>query len=181
MDRPDAPLPGLDALPSSLQDQRLAAFALAWRDARGTNPAPCWHDLDVRRFAAALPNLWAWTYDHATGVFHGKIAGEEILQILGRGFRGALAHEFYKGPETEMILARHRRVAVEGLGFTTQGPVFHHAGSGVQGQRVALPAASRGRAVDIIVGVTVFHYPAARTAVADGVLLHEQVQFYDLH
>ena len=106
-----------------LESPRLTEFAEAWRVARGTTLVPRWSDLDIVRMKNCLSYLWAWEYDRDTDIFRGKLAGEAIQDVLGRGFRGALAHEYCAGRLKGVFLERCRRIILGEVAMVTTGRV----------------------------------------------------------
>ncbi len=146
------------ALIATLRDERLIDLAEAWNHARGTAKVPRWRDLDIARMKSCIPFVWAWEYDLATGISRGKLAGEEILRVCGRGLRGAVDHEYFAGLNAPVILARHRKVVFDGLGKVTTGEVYASAKSHAMGQRIALPVATRSDAPDTILGATIYDF-----------------------
>ena len=153
----------LSDLIARLEDPRLEEFVACWEAARGGATVPRWRDLDPTRMKRVLANIWAWQYEAENGTWTGKLAGEEIMFVLGRGFRGAKAHENFEGRQRDLILARHHRIIQDNVAMVNTGRVFWHAGSFAIGQRVALPVAT-GRAVaDTVVGVTFYHFASPIT------------------
>lgn len=146
------------ALASTLQDERLVEFAEAWNHARGSATVPRWRDLDISRMKSCIPFVWAWEYDLATGISRGKLAGEEILRVCGRGLRGAIDREYFAGLNAPVILARHRKVVFDVLGKVTTGEVYASAKSHAMGQRLALPVATRSEVPDTILGATIYDF-----------------------
>jgi hypothetical protein len=149
----------LSDLTARLRDPRLQDFVACWHQARGDRLVPRWRDLDVGLMRQLLPYAWAWGYDRASDVFTGKLAGEQILAVLGRGFRGAKAHEFFTPSQRVLVLAQHRKVVLDQVGMVTTGLVFSHADSDATGQRVILPVATRSEhEADTIFGVTLYAF-----------------------
>jgi hypothetical protein len=169
-----------EQLLTHLKDQRLIAFAQAWNTARGAAEVPRWRDLDIAGFVPCLPWVWAWEYDRHNDVFRGKLAGEEILSLLGRRLKGALAHEYYRGSHRTMRLDRLRRVFLERVGLVSSGPVFWFADSQAEGERIALPIATHGDAADTVVGVTLYRFPDSRPAVRGAEARHDDPRFFTL-
>ncbi len=143
---------------AELTDPKLSAFVASWNEVRGDRLVPRWRDLDIAGMKHVLPYIWSWEYDRATDVFTGKLAGEEVLEVIGRGLRGAKAHEFYTPAQYRAVYDWSRRVVVEQLGVVITGQVFGHMGSGAIGQRVGLPVALKGDTADLILGVTLFDF-----------------------
>lgn len=143
---------------AELTDPRLRAFVSSWDAVRGNRLLPLWRDLDIAGMKHVLPYIWAWEYDRDSDVFTGKLAGEEIMSVIGRGFRGAKAHEFYTPAQYRAVHAWSRSVIVDRVGVVIAGQVYGHMGSGAIGQRVALPVALRGEDADVILGVTLFDF-----------------------
>lgn len=143
---------------AELTDPRLNSFVSSWDVVRGDRPLPQWRDLDIAGMKHVLPYIWAWEYDRDSDVFTGKLAGEEIMNVIGRGFRGAKAHEFYTPAQYRAVHAWSRSVLIDRVRVVIAGEVYSHMGSGAIGQRVALPVALRGGDADVILGVTLFDF-----------------------
>lgn len=143
----------------SLTDSRLIKFARAWDTARGPDLVPRWRNLDIGLMAASAAWIWAWEYDRETGVFRGKLAGEKIIDVLGRGFRGGLGHEYFADRGAATILARYRQIILDRVGLVASGKVFAHVGSSAVGQTLIFPVATRSEQADTVLGVTVYQFP----------------------
>jgi len=143
---------------AAITDPRLIEFAEAWRAARGKSLVPRWRDLDIGLMKRCLANVWAWEYDPATEIFRGKLAGEEIQSVLGRGFRGALAHHYFKNHAPDVVIEYFRQVVLGGQGAVSSGSVFSFAGSFAEGDRVAFPIATRSSQADTVIGVTFYKF-----------------------
>lgn len=154
-----AGLNSLQELLVNLTDSRLIKFVRAWDAARGADLVPRWKELDIGLMASSAPWIWAWEYDRGSGVFRGKLAGEEIINVLGRGFRGALGHEYFADRGAGIILARYRQIILDRVGLSASGRVFAHAGSSAVGQTLILPVATRSQQADTVLGVTVYQFP----------------------
>lgn len=150
----------LSDLVARLRDPRLAEFVACWDQARGDRSVPRWRDIDPAQMKRVLANIWAWQYERDTDTWIGKLAGEEIIFVLGRGFRGAKAHEYFAGRQSDLLIARHNRIIQGNIGLVNTGRVFWHAGSFAIGQRVVLPVATQGEAADTVLGVTFYSFAA---------------------
>jgi hypothetical protein len=170
----------LAQLTTELTDPALKAFVASWDDVRREREVPQWRDLDVAAMKHVLPFIWAWTYDLDEDVLTGKLAGEEILSVVGRGLRGAKAHEFYTPAQYRVFHGWTRRVVVEQVGLVITGEVFSLLGSAAVGQRVALPVAVRGDRADTILGVTLFDYSRTGTTSIRDSLTFETINFHTL-
>jgi hypothetical protein len=171
---------GLSALISRIVDPRLSEFVACWDEARGERPAPHWRDLDIGGLKRVLANIWAWEYDRASDIWTGKLAGEEIMHVLGRGFRGAKAHEYFQGRQRDLIIGRHKRIVFDTMGMVNTGRVFWHAGSFAMGQRVALPVMTRGDVCDTVLGVTFYKFNAPVTKPIRAEAGDEEAEFFTL-
>jgi hypothetical protein len=167
-------------LQADLTDPRLVDFVAAWDKVRGDRFVPRWRDLDVPAMKHVLPYIWAWEYERDSDVFTGKLAGEEVLDVIGRGFRGAKAHEFYTPAQYEAVYGWSKRVIIDQVGVVITGPVYSHMHSGAIGQRVGLPVALLGEEADIILGVTLFDFGEARAQSIRGSLTFETMKFFSL-
>ena len=170
----------LSDLVARLKDPRLEEFVACWDAARGTAPVPRWRDIDPTCMKRVLANIWAWQYEAETDTWTGKLAGEEIIFVLGRGFRGAKAHEYFEGRQRDLILARHRRIIQDNVAMVNTGRVFWHAGSFAIGQRVALPVATRSEAADTVLGVTFYRFALPVTHEIRADAADEEAEFITL-
>lgn len=170
----------LSDLIARLTDPRLNEFVACWDQARGDAAVPRWRDIDPGRMKHVLANIWAWLYEAETDTWTGKLAGEEIMFVLGRGFRGARAHEYFAGRRGDLILARHRRIIQDNVGMVNTGRVFWHAGSYAVGQRVVLPVATRAEVADTVLGVTFYHFAAPMTQEVRADTADEEAEFITL-
>ena len=170
----------LSDLRSRLKDPRLDEFISCWDEARGDAEVPRWKDIDPTRMKRVLANIWAWQYDFDTGTWTGKLAGEEILFVLGRGFRGAKAHEYFQGRQRDLILARHLRIIQDRVGMVNSGRVFWHAGSFAIGERVALPVATKSEIADTVLGVTFYRVGSPVTQQIQAHATDEAAEFISL-
>ena len=170
----------LAQLLAELTDPRLQAFVSSWDKVRGNRDVPRWRDLDIAAMKQVLPYIWAWVYDRESDVFTGKLAGEEILGVVGRGLRGAKAHEFYTPAQYRLFYDWTSRVVVNQDGLVISGPVFSFVGSSPIGQRVALPVAVKGEKADTILGVTLFDFSQTRAMSIRNSLTFETINFHTL-
>src|SRR5258708_16750297 len=73
---------------SAIKETALLDVAAHWNTARGNRLMPAWRDIDPVGLGRNLPIVWAWRYDAALGTFIGRLAGEEIVAVLGVNIRG---------------------------------------------------------------------------------------------
>lgn len=170
----------LALLLAELTDPRLKDFVSSWDSVRGDRLVPRWRDLDIAGMKHVLPYIWSWQYDRVADIFTGKLAGEEIMGVIGRGFRGAKAHEFYTPPQYRAVYDWSRQVVVDRVGVVISGPVFRHMGSGAIGERVGLPIALDGEEAEIILGVTLFDFSRTGTSSIRTALTFETMKFFSL-
>ena len=170
----------LSELRSRLKDPRLEEFVSCWEQARGDSEVPRWRDMDPTSMKRVLANIWAWQYETDNGTWTGKLAGEEILLVLGRGMRGAKAHEYFQGRQRDLILARHLRIIQDRVAMVNTGRVFWHAGSFAVGERVVLPVATRSETADTVVGVTFYRFGSPVTGQVQAYATDEEAEFISL-
>jgi len=72
----------------SISSPSLKAVANHWYQARGARRMPRWTDLQPRAMAAQLPIIWSYKYDHTSGIFTGRLAGDRIARLFKKDFRG---------------------------------------------------------------------------------------------
>lgn len=144
---------------AAIEAPGLRTVALHWQAVCRHDAIPAWRDLDPAAIKLQLPIVWSWKYDRAADRFEGRLAGEAINAIFGRGLRGQPMEEFFRGDAYQRLFARYKRVVTEPSLYHGTGPVFHHEGRAGHGERIILPLAADGRNADGLFGATVYEFP----------------------
>jgi hypothetical protein len=167
---------------SAFKDPALLEIAAHWNKVRGDRLMPGWSDIDPVALGRNLPIVWAWRYDAALGTFVGRLAGEEIIAVLGVNIRGRRIETCFRPDALEAVCQRYRKI-IEGPRFMhSHGTVFARSGGNGVGQRIVLPLAADGIHADGIFGATVYRL-AIKPAMGDGLAIdhhNEIVDFYPL-
>jgi len=162
----------IDRLLAYLQEPALHEIARFWDKARAGRRFPAWRDIDAVALAPHLPILWAWRWDQAAQSFIGRLAGEAILDAMGKGFRGSRMQDYFAGRNGAIFQHRYRRVLDEPAIMVNRGFVFSLIGGNGIGERLALPLAEDGDHPDGVLGATIYR-------VAGNRLAHDRVTLSD--
>jgi hypothetical protein len=167
---------------SAIKDTALLDVAAHWNTARGNRLMPGWSDIDPVGLGRNLPIVWAWRYDAGLGTFVGRLAGEEIIAVLGVNIRGRRIETCFRPDAVDVVCQRYRTV-IEGPKFMySYGTVFARSGGNGVGQRIVLPLATDGVHSDGVLGATVYRL-GIKPAIGDEIAIDhhsEIVEFYPL-
>jgi hypothetical protein len=141
---------------ASITDPALIAVAAHWNEARSDRLMPAWRDIDPAAIREHLPMVWSWRWDAALGTFIGRLAGEEIIAVLGKNTRGKSIEEVFRPDAQAVVLARYKRVMSDPVLMHSSGKVFLLSGGTGDGERIVLPLAADGRHGDGVIGATVY-------------------------
>jgi hypothetical protein len=164
----------------AIKEPALIDVVTHWNEARGSRRLPAWRDLDATVLGRRLPIIWAWHYDAALDSFIGRLAGEEIVAVLGRSIRGRRIETCFPSEAVPLILARYRRVVHDPCFMRGHGRVFAPVGGSGIGERVVLPLGDDGLHADGILGATVYRLPVRPDSRQRLAIDHhnEQVEFF---
>jgi hypothetical protein len=140
----------LATLDAAIRSPALRTVFSHWQAARGTRPLPAWRDIEPAAIGKYLAKIWAWRFDEARDSFVGRLAGEEIVAIMGCEMRGRLFADCFPTESADAVAAHFRRI-VEGPSILhAAGQVYRlAAGSRARGERLVLPLADKG-----VLGIT---------------------------
>ena len=143
-----------DQFQRAIVSPALKNVAAHWNAARGGRLMPAWSDIKPAAIAQQLPIVWSYRYDPATATFVGRLAGEKITRLIGKGFHGLPMSEAYPGEEYPYVLERKRRVVEEPCLARQQGVVHRQVDRVGVGERIVLPLSDTGDRADGILGAT---------------------------
>ena len=169
-------------LDAAIRSPALRTVFTQWQQARGTRLMPAWRDIDPIAIGRHLSKVWAWRYEAATGIFTGRLAGEEIIATIGTEIRGRTFAECFPAEPASRVEPMYRRV-VEGPNLVrAAGHVYILTGGSGIGERLVLPLAEDGVKADGILGVTDYRLkppePSALTARRE--VTGEEIVYYPL-
>jgi hypothetical protein len=172
----------LKALQDAIRSPALATVFAHWLDARGNRLMPAWRDIDAVAIGRYLPMVWAWRFDAAQDRFVGRLAGEDIIAVLGCEIRGRSLAQCFPPEAVAAVEGRYRIVIGSPAVMRTTGRVHMRTGRLGAGERIVLPLAADGVTGDGILGVTDYHVniAAARNVGAAIDHAHEDIVFYSL-
>jgi hypothetical protein len=150
---------GYSAFCDSISSPSLKAVANHWYQARGACRMPRWADIQPRAIAAQLPIIWSYKYDHATGIFTGRLAGDRIARLFKKDFRGLPLVEAQAPEAFAWAHKLYSRVVLEPAIYRGAGRVLKQLQQYGGGERLMLPLSSDDVIGDGILGITEFHYP----------------------
>jgi hypothetical protein len=145
-----------DRFLAAIEAPALREIASHWNAARGAKRMPAWKDIDPAAIYRHLPIVWSWKYDRDADTLTGRLSGEEINAVFGRGVRGVPMKEFFADGQYDLIFERYRRVVTEPAFARGSGPVFTHARKHGSGERIIMPLAEDGVHGDGVFGATVY-------------------------
>ena len=154
---------------AAITEPALIAVAEHWNAARAGRAMPAWRDIDPAAIKKHLPIVWSWRWDPALGTFIGRLAGDEIIAVLGKNTHGRRIDEVFRPEARSAVLARYKRVIDEPALMRGHGKVFRLSGGFGHGERIAMPLASDFTHGDGVLGATIYRIglrPTARDPVA---------------
>ena len=172
----------LAALQATLQSPALKLVFDHWLDARKGRLMPAWRDIDPAVIGIYLPKVWAWRFDPERDTFIGRLAGEDILAVIGCRIHGRPLEDCFSAENAAIVLPRHRHVIGGPKIMRTSGRVYMMTGRHGTGERIALPLADDGVTGDGVLGVTEYHLSIADARTTGAAIDHhdETVVFYSL-
>ena len=167
---------------AAIKDSALIAVAEHWNSLRSERRMPAWKQVDPAAIRQYLPIVWAWRWDPSLETLVGRLAGEEIIAVIGNSIRGRRIDECFAPGAHEMVLARYTRVMGGPALMHSYGAVFRHTGSEGYGERIVLPLAEDGACSDGVLGATVYRLDVRPTLGDKLSVVHadEVVEFHPL-
>lgn len=147
----------------------LIAVATHWQAVRGERRMPAWSDIDAVALRRTLPMIWAWRYDAERKTFVGRLAGEDVLAVVGKPVRNRPIEECFSPASLPVIRERLGRVLSGPSFMHSAGTIYLRYGYTGSGERIALPLASDGVHADGVLGATLYRFgvkPAAEDPIA---------------
>lgn len=132
----------------------LKAVAEHWFSARAKKLMPSWNDLNPKAMAPQLPLVWSLKYDPATGGFTGRLAGDRIARLIGKGFRGLPLEQAQTPQAFGAMQPLLRMVVTEPATYLGSGNIFRYEDAFLAGERLLLPLAADGIHPDGLLGAT---------------------------
>jgi hypothetical protein len=154
--------------PDALVSAHLVTVHEAWKQAAAGRFAPKREEITPAPMKSALP--WIWMIDVVDGGsdFRFRIAGDRVIQFLGRRYAGHLLSEFHDQPFfqrmraiMELCVSRKQPFAAGPVRSNLRGKEF------LEMEVVVLPLSEDGRNVTGICGAMDVRPPSG-TKVADG-------------
>jgi len=141
-------------LDAAIQSPALKVVFAHWLDARGDRTMPAWRNIDAAKIGKHLPMVWAWRFDFALGTFIGRLAGEEIVSVLGKEIRGRPLEQCFPADAAQVVLERYKTVMIGPRIMHTTGHVHMKTGRHGIGERIVLPLGEDGVHGDGVIGAT---------------------------
>jgi hypothetical protein len=142
---------------ASIESPALLAVAEHWNAARADRLMPAWQDIDPATIKIHLPIVWAWRRAPPLGTLIGRLAGEDIVSILGTTPRGKSIEECFTPEARELVRSTFVRVIDGPALMHNQGVLIRLEGAKGWGERIALPLAADHVHGDGLIGATVYH------------------------
>ena len=153
-----------DRFLAAIKDPDLIAVAAHWNTARGDRAMPAWSDIDAVALRRALPFIWAWRYDGARKTFIGRLAGEEVVAVVGGNVRNRAIEDCFSPAALPVIRGRLEAVLAGPSFMHGTGTVYVRHGYTGSGERIILPLASDGIHADGVIGATLYRFAVKPTA-----------------
>ena len=115
---------------------------------------PAWAGLMPTAIKAQLSIVWSYTYDQASDLFTGRLAGNRVAIIFGRNFHGLSMSEAYPKSDYPSLFAKCKRILGEPALYHGRRLKFHSSGKLGEGERIIMPLSSDGIAGDGVFGAT---------------------------
>jgi hypothetical protein len=132
----------------------LRKVAEHWFSARADKLMPSWSDLRPKAMAAQLPLVWSLKYDPATGEFTGRLAGDRIARLIGKGFRGLPLAQAQTPSAFGAMQPILSLVVTRPALYLGSGNIFRYENAFLAGERLLLPLAADGINPDGLLGAT---------------------------
>lgn len=163
---------------AAIKEPALLEVGAHWHAVRGDRLMPAWQDIDAVTLGRNLPIVWGWRYDLSLDTFVGRLAGEEIIAVLGVNIRGRRLETCFPSDAVAVVRQRYRAV-MEGPRFMrSHGKIFGRDGSDGHGERIVLPIAADGAKPDGIIGATVYRLGSPATRGSAAIDHHNEVVSY---
>jgi hypothetical protein len=170
-----------DRFLATLRTQALIEVAEHWNAARGGRTMPAWRDIVPDEIRRHLPIVWAWRHDPGQGGLVGRLAGQAVIDVIGRQIRGRRIEECFAPESLPVIRERFDRVVEGPLLMRSAGPVYVTSGRHGAGERISMPLSDDGSRCDGIFGATV--YTIGNASPDNRVVRYvegEEVEFFDI-
>lgn len=132
----------------------LKAVAQHWFSARGARRMPAWSNINPKAIAAQLPLVWSLKYDPATEAFTGRLAGDRIARLIGKGFRGLPLDQAQTPQAFGAMQPLLNAVVTKPAIYLGSGNIFRFENAFLAGERLLLPLAADGIHPDGLLGAT---------------------------
>lgn len=171
-----------DRLLAAIKAPELNVVATHWQAVRGDRLMPAWSDIDAVALRDALPIVWAWRYDTARKTYIGRLAGEDVVAVVGGNVRNRAIEDCFSAAALPVIRGRLDTVLAGPSLMHGSGTVYVRHGYSGSGERVILPLASDGLHADGVLGATLYRF-GIKPTVQDGITFdpeQESIEFFPL-
>jgi hypothetical protein len=163
-----------------IESPALQAIADHWNDVRGSAGMPSWGDIRPSAIAPHLTRIWSFKYDHATGAFTARLAGNRIMLGFGNSFRGTPLRDLHPPHVFEKVQANLTRLVLGPYFYRGAGRLFRIGDHVAEGERIVLPLASDGKHCDEAIGAAEYAIPPLTARQKPVELLHDVEEWFSL-
>jgi hypothetical protein len=157
----------------------LRAVAQHWFSARAARPMPAWNDISPKAIARQLPLVWALKYDPAAAAFTGRLAGDRIARLIGKGFHDLPLQQAQTPQAFGAMQPILSKVVSEPAIYLGCGNIFRFENAFLAGERLLLPLGADGIHPDGLLGATDYE---RNESIAHGIQPAVDTSFwFDLH
>ena len=146
-----------------VRERPLRRLIVHWLAVRGHRSMPARTDIDPIDVPWALSRLWLCDYEPAVDKFRYRIAGEDINRVFGYNLARHYLDDVVAADKREAIREKYQRIRTGPCIMHDIGQVYLSDDRPAIGERIVLPLASMGTAVDAIVGATIYRINVDRT------------------
>lgn len=142
----------------SIISPSLKRVASHWNVARGDRLMPVWSDIKPACIASELPIIWYYSYDSEKDQFTGRLAGDRIIQMFNKEFRGQSLQDIQPPDVFPRVHELLRRVVIEPAVYRGSGRIFRQLHRVGNGERIILPLGNADGLGNGTLGATEYQY-----------------------
>jgi hypothetical protein len=153
--------------PPVFRDPRVDLLWRAWHGWRGNRPLPGRRDVDPAAIRPLLPNL-VLLERLAGGRFRYRLAGEAVNSLFQTNLGGRFVDDALPPGMAERALQRYAQIADQRIALHLYGAANVRADLRMPSERLLLPLAGDGRAIDGVIALALFYDGGVGQGLLDG-------------
>lgn len=137
-------------------DPVLVGALAYWRAKRGDRAMPSRRDIDPVELRSLLPHLQL--IEIVADRFRYRLIGTALVEAMGRDYTGRYPDDLFEGPRAKMITDVYEAVRARQEPMFLRSRYMTTKDIDLVANRLYLPLAEDGRAVNMILGALTFHF-----------------------